>query len=142
MINLSMFKRQHKEIGEILLKIKDLIKEGVEKNASEIAKNINLLSGKLKIHLESEDKYLYPVLLNSKDNNLQNITKKYISEMGNICDLFTVYKNKYNIKIKIMENPFVFKKDTDSLFKALEKRVGKEEAELYPLIKWFSEDDT
>lgn len=58
----------------------------------DITTHINKLAGKLKIHLSSEDKFLYPNLLNGDDNKLKNLANSYINEMGGISDTFTNYK--------------------------------------------------
>ena len=135
MDNLSNLKRQHIEIVELINIIKDLSKNEENINEGiEIAKNINILAGKLTVHLNSEDKYLYPDLLKSSDLKIKKIGEDYIKEMGNICDEFTKFKNKYNTKSKLLKNKEEFKSELEITFKLLEKRIDKEDRELYKLI--------
>lgn len=135
MSNLSNLKRQHIEIVELMNIIKNLSKNEENMNEEiEIAKNINILAGKLIIHLNSEDKYLYPNLLKNSDLTVKKISEAYIKEMSNICNEFTEFKNKYNTKSKLLKNKKEFKKELEIIFKLLEKRIDKEDRELYNLI--------
>ena len=123
MDNLSNLKRQHIEIVELINIIKDLSKNEENINEGiEIAKNINILAGKLTVHLNSEDKYLYPDLLKSSDLKIKKIGE------------FTKFKNKYNTKSKLLKNKEEFKSELEITFKLLEKRIDKEDRELYKLI--------
>ncbi|KYH28245.1 MULTISPECIES: hemerythrin domain-containing protein [Clostridium] len=133
--NISNLKRQHIEIRELVNFISNLInKNNIENDASEIAKNINILSGKVKIHLDSEDKFLYPGLLKEGNEKIKNIASTYINEMGNIALVFNDYKNRFNTKTKILSDIDGFKKETYEVFKVLLNRLEKEDKELYPLI--------
>ena len=127
MANLDNYFRQHKEISELIntnktMAIKDLIA-----NSKEIATTLNNLSGKLKVHLSMEDRYLYPNL------KAKNIAEKFENEMGNLAKEFLNYKEKYNTYIKITESPINFKNDTTKIMKALEDRMSREEKDLYTM---------
>lgn len=66
--------RQHKELYKLLSDMKSL-GYNIEPNADKIALNINLLAGKINIHLQSEDKYLYSLLLNSTNPEVKKFQK-------------------------------------------------------------------
>ncbi|HHY90380.1 MAG TPA: hemerythrin domain-containing protein [Clostridiales bacterium] len=135
-MNLDMLKRQHEEIFSVLLEIKDIVRQGnLERDAADIAKQISILAGKLKIHLASEDKYMYPSLLNDGNPELKKMAEKFIKEMGDISDVFTEFKDRYNTKTKILNNRDGFLKEIENIFKTLENRIEKENKVLYPLIK-------
>ncbi|WP_027623561.1 hemerythrin domain-containing protein [Clostridium lundense] len=135
MNNLSNLKRQHLEITELVNTIKSLSISGESMDeGTEIAKNINILAGKLKIHLNSEDKHLYPDLLKSNDLTVKSISEAYIKEMSNICNEFIEFKNKYNTKSKLLKNKEEFLKESEIIFDLLEKRINREDGELYKLI--------
>ncbi|WP_270647144.1 hypothetical protein [Paeniclostridium hominis] len=70
--------RQHNEIYKLLAEMKSL-GYNIESNADKIALNINLLAGKINIHLQSEDKYLYSLLLNSQHTEVRKIAKDFIA---------------------------------------------------------------
>ena len=60
-MELKHYMDQHERILEELNVLKALCKkQDLEQEAAEIALHINSLAGKLKIHLSSEDQYLYP----------------------------------------------------------------------------------
>ncbi|MCI1583597.1 MAG: hemerythrin domain-containing protein [Clostridium beijerinckii] len=129
--------REHKGIFEEINYISESINnKKFESDLLDITTHINKLAGKLKIHLSSEDKFLYPNLLNGDDNKLKNLANSYINEMGGISDTFTNYKNKFNTKSKIIsEGNEVFISETKKILVAIEKRISKEESELYKLIR-------
>nr|WP_278330534.1 hemerythrin domain-containing protein [Clostridium magnum] len=96
---------------------------------------MNTLAGKLNIHMNSEDKFLYPELINSRDEQLKQIAKQYSEEMGNIHQEFSNYKNKFNTKTKILSDVDGFLKESKEIIKLLENRISKEDIYLYPKMK-------
>ncbi len=134
-MDLTNLKRQHNEIIDLAVYIlKDIKNNTVEKNIEQIVKSINTISGKLKIHLLSEDNHLYPYLLNSSDSALNMFGKKYYEEMSEVSKGYDEYKAKYNTSSKIKQNIGDFNEDTERIFSALSNRVEREERELYPLL--------
>ncbi len=128
-------KRQHEEIRASIAYILDIInKEQVEEKAMDIAKELNKLAGKLKIHLISENDFLYPDLLNSSNMKLKELAETYMNEMVGIGDSFMAYKDNYNTKTKILADVDSFVKETKETFQLLEARLNKEDKELYPLL--------
>lgn len=129
------FKRQHIEVMNLANYISDNIKNStVNQNLNEIVKNINTISGKLKIHLLIEDKYLYPYLLTSEDATLNTFGKKYSEEMKGVTKAYEDYKSKYNTVNIIKQNIERFNEDTKQIFEILSNRIDREENELYPLL--------
>lgn len=131
MANLDNYFRQHREITELIDSIKLLTTKDLTNSSKEIATMLNSLSGKLKIHLSMEDKYLYPNLKSKTET--KNIAEKFENEMGNLAKEFLDYKDKYNTYIKINDNEIKFKNETTKIMKALEDRMNKEEKDLYIL---------
>lgn len=127
--------RQHKEILDLANYILENIKNvTVEENVNEIVRSINTMSGKLKIHLLNEDKFLYPKLLNSLDVALNRFGNKYFEEMKEVTKVYENYKSKYNTANKIKDDIKSFNKETTDVFKVLANRIEREEEELYPLL--------
>lgn len=135
MADIKNLTRQHGDIDLLIGNIKNLSKGNIESNIDIIVKDINMLAGKLKIHLDTEDKFLYPDLLNMNNEVLNTMAKEYMKEMGNISSEFIKYKNSFNTKNKIMSNVEQFKIQTVEIFEILERRINKEERELYPRLK-------
>ncbi|MCX7950867.1 MAG: hemerythrin domain-containing protein [Clostridiales bacterium] len=135
-MNIENLKRQHSEIMDIFNEVKGYIKNGtIEGHLDEIVKGLNTISGKLKIHLLNEDRYLYPKLLNSNDIKHNNFGKKYIDEMMEVTNLFSNFKIKYNTSSKIKSDIQGFIKETNAIYEVLLNRIDREERELYKLIK-------
>lgn len=135
MADIKNLTRQHGDIDLLIGNIKKLSKGDIESSIDIIVKDINMLAGKLKIHLDTEDKFLYPDLLNMNNEVLNTMAKEYMKEMGNISSEFIKYKNSFNTKNKIMSNVEQFKIQTVKIFEILERRINKEERELYPRLK-------
>ncbi|UOW69555.1 hemerythrin domain-containing protein [Paraclostridium bifermentans] len=126
--------RQHKELYKLLSEMKSL-GYNIESNADKIALNINLLAGKINIHLQSEDKYLYSLLLNSASPEARKTAKHFIAEMGHISKTFNDFKLKFNTKNKILKNINEFKIEYPKVMDAIFNRLNKEDKNLYILIK-------
>lgn len=136
MANINNLERQHSEIKDSVLKIKQVANSNDMKADLDIlVREINTLAGKLNIHMNSEDKFLYPTLIESNDEQLGQIAKQYSEEMGNIHKGFNDYKNKYNTKTKILGDEVGFLKESKEIIKLLEERVSKEDMYLYPKMK-------
>ncbi len=134
-MNLNNLMRQHRDISDEIRLIKEMINKNVMVlNAMEAASHINKLAGKLQIHLTSEDKFLYPTLINGKDLSLKKMANLYMNEMGEISEVFTSYKKKFNTKNKIEANLMGFIEETQCILKAIETRIAKEENELYKMM--------
>lgn len=135
MERLENFLRQHKDIMEEVKYLEDILnRDDYENRLGDLAIHISLLAGKLKVHLSSEDKFLYPDLLKSESNELKKMANEYMSEMGHISDAYTNYKNKFNTKSKIEGNINLFIEQSKDIIKALKNRISKEERGLYKLI--------
>ena len=136
MANIDNLERQHVEIKDLFLKIKkDINSNDIKVNLDTLVRNINTLAGKLNIHMSSEDKFLYPALVESKDQQLKEIAKQYSEEMGHIHVQFNNYKNKFNTKSKILNDIDEFLKESKEIIKLLENRISKEDMYLYPKMK-------
>lgn len=131
----SSFVQQHEDMLVIAKEISKLLDPNILAKEAQPARSLlSKLSAKLKIHLASEDKSLYPELLNHKDANVKATAKKFMDEMGGISDVFVKYTEKWVSADAIQKNPNDFIKDTKDLFSALAKRIEKENRELYPLV--------
>ena len=83
----------HKKIAAQVEAITKLISSGsIEDNAFDIGREISRLSGLLNVHLNSEDRYLYPKLLESNDSSVKTLAKRYQDEMGGLIGEFNETK--------------------------------------------------
>lgn len=132
---LENYLEQHANIKNQIEVVKKLSADDkLEQNAAQIGIEISRLAGVIKIHLSSEDKLMYPKMIASGDRNIRTKATIYQNEMGNLMDVFTSFKEKYNTKARILENKDTFEKDLQKIVLQLSKRMEKEEEELYKLI--------
>ena len=135
-MNIDNLERQHLEINKLFKKINSTLNlRNIEDGLDELVWDINTLAGKLNIHMRTEDKFLYPELINSNDSNLRNISKEYSDEMGNIHVIFTEFKNQFNTKNKILNDKDKFLIESKKVLVLLENRIDKEDKNLYPKLK-------
>ena len=98
----------------------------------DIGREISKLSGMINLHLNSEDKFMYPKMAAAENKEVQNLAKKYQSEMAGLVDVFNTFKVKYNTKGHILENASTFAGEWKQIVAQLSKRIEREEKELYP----------
>lgn len=132
---LNNYLEQHKTVEAEIAIIKSLMNtDDILQNIEEIALHVSTLAGKIKIHLSMEDKYLYPNLQKSDDEQVKKLAEEYQKEMGDLSEKFVAYKDKYNTRPKILQNLSTLKQETTSILLAIEKRIQREEKELYKFI--------
>lgn len=129
-----MLKKQHEEVLTLIKTIRGMIADSPEEKSKEIAFNINALSGKLKMHLMSEDQFLYPSLMQSGNRTIRNTAQTFNHEMGNLAESFRSFAQKYNTPSKIIQNRIYFITENQKIFQLIEERIKNEDVKLYPLI--------
>ena len=135
-MDIENLSRQHHDIFALVNRIRAYSGEDqIRENAAVIAKTLAQLSGIIKMHLLAEDKFVYPVLRTHVDSRVCNAADAFAAEMGELASVFTAYKSKYLIAGRIAEDAAAFFSETTRVFAALEKRINKEERELYPLVQ-------
>lgn len=131
-MNLKTFLRQHNDIIEIVDEIEKLLsqKDYLINNAAQVSYKIASLSGKLSLHMKSEDNYLYPKIKNEN----KTLAEEFIHDLTPITQAFNDYKKKYMIASNIKSNPSEFVEETKQIIDALRKRIKIEEEKLYPVL--------
>ncbi|WP_411169183.1 hemerythrin domain-containing protein [Clostridium sp. MB05] len=136
MTNIDNLERQHIEINNLFNKInKNLSLSSVTDDLNGLVLDINTLAGKLNIHMRTEDKFLYPQLINSSDDKLKKIAIEYSEEMGSIHVIFNEFKNQFNTKNKILNDKDKFLVESKRVLTLLKNRIDNEDKHLYPKIK-------
>lgn len=107
----------------------------VNAHTGQLVKSIAKLAGLLSVHLAAEDKYLYPKLMGSSDENVKQCAKEFVEEMSGLADKFHTYSRNYNVVAKITSSPNKYLTDTKAILDALLVRVRKEEDILFPMVK-------
>jgi|GEM_PF-613578 len=127
---------QHQKIRTIIEDIQAYLKLDQEADVLGIlSTKINKLSSVLRLHLSSEDRYLYPQLLESDNQDVKGLAEYYDQTMGGLSNAFISFKTRYNTYDSITQDYEKFKGELLSIFAALTIRLDKEDHELYPLIQ-------
>lgn len=136
MANIDQLVRQHEEIREIFENMNKELKKGIgEENVDGVVKAINVLAGKLKVHMGTEDRFLYPALKASNIDKLKQIEKQYSEEMANLANAFEQYKQKYNTRSKALTDVTVFAAESREILKLMVARIDREDRMVYPEMK-------
>lgn len=134
MARTDSFKQQHKELLELVKQITHRLDPAtLPQNAAEVRSTLSALAGKLVVHLSMEDKNLYPVMINSNDENAKKTAQSYMDEMGTLAASFKEYTQKWPSPQAIQNDPAGFCTETKAVFQAIGQRIGREESTLYPL---------
>lgn len=127
---------QHDEIKVLLKALKEGTNLDAAKNQTdELVKLINTLAGKLRIHMGTEDRHLYPELSKSTETAVKNLSSRFNTEMTGLFEAFTAYKNQYNTRSKILSDPEGFVKSSQLIELQLINRIKAEDAHLYPALR-------
>ena len=85
-------------------------------------------------HLKCEDWILYPRLKASGDVELQRLAREFVGEMGHLAEDFTAYDTRWTEAV-IARDWAGFCSETKTILDAIEMRIEREEAELYPAVE-------
>lgn len=133
---------QHEEIKQLLKDFKNLITpQAVTNQTDELVKMVNTLAGKLRIHMGTEDRYLYPELSKHSVSHIKATSEVFNSEMLSLHDTFNQFKLQYNTRSKILNDPSGFIKASSVIESQLMARILKEDKDLYPYLKQVSHHD-
>ncbi|AFM41607.1 hemerythrin HHE cation binding domain-containing protein [Desulfosporosinus acidiphilus SJ4] len=134
-MNIDNLTRQHREIAQLIKEIETLLTQDVAAKSFDISLKMAALSGKLSIHLKTEDDYLYPSLKISNDERLKRTANLFNEEMENIAHSFANYKANYISGTQIKKDVTKFINETRSIFSLLKHRLNHEDNQLYPLVQ-------
>lgn len=130
-------KKHHDEIRVALRELQEDVysEEEVLKNHLWIALKIGTISGIIQTHLQYEDEYLYPFLMEHDDEEVREIAELYMREMSHVKKHFDSFKQKYIADAKaIKNNPGIFIEDTNRIIEEILERIQLEETRLFPLL--------
>jgi hemerythrin-like domain-containing protein len=130
------FRSQHREILELVQELTAKLDAAtIERDATHgIRGLLNVLAGKLTVHLALEDDALYPRMLQHRNPQIRERVANFIAEMGGIDDVFRQYLVRWPTAQLIQANSEAFVHDTNQVFEVLRLRMAREDNELYPIL--------
>jgi hypothetical protein len=125
------FRSQHDEILAVAGGITEMLNSR-DADPTVLRKQLSALAGKVNFHLAMEDKALYPRLLQRKGTQAEALAGRFMSEMGGLAEVFTIYNRKWQASA-IRADQQGFALETRKVFGALAQRIARETSELYPV---------
>jgi iron-sulfur cluster repair protein YtfE (RIC family) len=134
-VRTEAFRRQHREILEVIDELTTkLDAASIEQDAASVRGLLNVLVGKLTVHLAMEDDALYPRMLHHRNPQIRELATSFIAELGGIAEAFRQYIARWSTAQLILANPAAFIQETNQVFEALKRRIAREDNELYPKL--------
>lgn len=134
-VGLELYQRQHAD----LLGLAKALEEGLAVRWGAGSENaarrlLVRLSGKLTVHLNMEDRSLYPALLASPDPEVRGVAARFHESMGGLKSSTDEFLRHWLRPEAIAGEPEAFRTATRALLDALVERITAEDASLYPLV--------
>ncbi len=135
-MNIDNNRRQHKELRLLIAAIGDLLEtQQWEVRASELSSKVDTLAGRIKIHLVAEERFVYPRLAESDQEDIRGMASSFQAEMGVLGGEIAAYREQYDTAGKILEDPQRFARETLRMIGVLSHRLDQEDDLLYPLAQ-------
>jgi hypothetical protein len=135
MAHTDLYRKQHKEILELAARMTPLITPKAPPDDTALAHQLfGQLAGKLRVHLVTETKGLFPQLLAHPIPEVRAKAQQYLNDMATLQQAFSEYSLRYATLAAIQQAPAGFAKDTLRFFEALTKRLKEEDNDLYALV--------
>ncbi len=128
------FRKDHEGILNLVEKLSGALDvASLKSNPASTCMILAKMSGRLKVHLTTEDRTLYPNLINSPDPDVRKVAERFFNEMGNIKEVVDKYLEKWISPNSLKANPERFIDETKRLIDALKNRIQRENDELYEI---------
>ena len=136
MMDTKEFSEQHQSILVVAQQLAATLNvEALSKDAWDTRGLLSTLAGKLIVHLQMEDKILFPDLRKSTDEQVRGVLQNFSDEMTGIAEVFLAYMEKWPHAMAVQAKPQEFVDETNNILRVLGERVDKEESTLYPLLQ-------
>jgi hypothetical protein len=133
---IELYRSQHADLLRAVAALQADLANGVL--AAEVARgHLAQLSGKLTVHLQMEDRSLYPAFLGSGAPEVREVARRFQWEMGDLRNAAGAFWHRWLAPDAIAGDPEVFRIDGLALLDKLDQRIRSEDAQLYPLAERF-----
>ena len=131
-MNMDRYHREHSTILGQIEALRSLSRAGIGANAAEIARRIVDTASLIKFHLAAEDQVLYPQLAKSGQPEVARLSTRYQQEMHGLAAAFGEFVVRWRVPARLEADPDGFRRDANTVLKALYERLRREDEELYP----------
>ena len=133
MIPVDELKKENKEIDDLRKVLIELVEIPDMHGNSIFCELLERFQAKLNNHLKHEARSLYPELLKSKDNDINNLAKRFLDNTHELERLLGKYVKHWCHKLHDAELE-KFIKETEEVFHLVEVRIKLEEKHLFPAM--------
>ena len=131
---LELYRHQHDELRLAARALEDDLAGPWRPGGAESARGHLLhLSGKLTVHLQMEDRGLYPEFHASADPRVSGTARRFQVYMGELKGSADAFFQRWLRPGAIAAAPDHFRAEARVLLQALDQRISAEDAALYPL---------
>ena len=131
--NMASMRRQHDALTEILLRLVNMVdRYRGGPDAYPIAVQLARLVSLLRSHLASEDEWLYPAMVAAHEPGAAALAFGFRAEMGGLASKLEEFERLWSSSSAIAASFDAFRSDARILFVAIDERIAREDAELYP----------
>lgn len=131
----ASYRGQHQKILDIVARLEScLAGDGSIRDAALVRRELSTLVGTLTVHLAVEDEAVYPRLIGHSDQDVRDLAKRFVDEMGDLRAQLSAYTQRWPTAGAIQMDPSAFTDETRALLEALRARIVAEDDQLYPLV--------
>lgn len=133
---ITSLEAQHHALAAMMLRLINLV-EGFQGPDQALPVTVHLakLAHLLRLHLTTEDEWLYPAMIASGEPLAASLALAYRNEVGGVAEDVEAFLARWNSSTVIGLRFEHFRQELFCLFHKLEDRIGREDDELYPLAR-------
>jgi hemerythrin HHE cation binding domain-containing protein len=135
--NLDLYRRQHRALMAAATRLGAQVDQAIAGAAGVDGARACLadLSGRLMVHLQMEDRSLYPDLLRSERHEVRTTAARFQASLGALRAAAEAFSRRWLRPDAIERAPAVFSAELRPILQTLSDRIAAEDAELFPLVE-------
>ena len=133
-IPFSRLREEHANLVSIAGRLSSVIARDEPPPSTDLYALRQELIGAVIRHLKREDWVVYPRLLASSDNRVEQTARSFSKEMGGLAKTFTDYAQRWG-SFAIEDDWPGYRRETAKIISALTQRITRENRDLYPLLE-------
>lgn len=133
---LHQFKKQNQYLMELSQVLNHLIKDRSLCNTNITQELFLDYIGKVKTHIDAEEKVLYSSLLLHEQSKVKNTALMFLAGSQEVNRIFSRYSKRWckNPELRLKKHAR-FVAETEEMFELIHRRIQSEKEKLYPLIE-------
>ena len=135
---LDLYRRQHRDLLSAASRLRaqaDLGSVVDSGGTGALRADLAALSGLLMVHLQLEDRHLYPALLASQDAGLRATAARFHASLGTLRASAQAFSRHWLRPAAIEASPAAFSAELRDLLHVVMERIASEDAELFPQVE-------